>query len=132
MFEFGYKYTEGRPWYRICSCHPTVGLVVLVVIKIFFHCSSSLFYNWLTTAHKVPWPSLCIKISLQIYNSNMYSALWHILRILRSSNLPNFQRLVPSFIYVTNIPCENITFYIFIISFNISAQTTIIYVKIYF
>ena len=59
----GESFKEGRPWYRICSCQPTVGLVILGVIKIFFHCSNSLFFSWLKNAQMVPWPSLCIKIS---------------------------------------------------------------------
>ena len=60
----GNLYTEGRPWYHMCNCQPTVGLATLVVIRIFLHCSNSIFYSWLTTAHTVPWPSLCVKISL--------------------------------------------------------------------
>ena len=44
----------GRLWYRMCSCQSTVGLITLPLYKICFHCTKSLFYSWLTTAHMVP------------------------------------------------------------------------------
>ena len=54
---------------------PNVGFVILVEIKIFFHSSNSLFYSWLTTADVVPWPSLCIKISLVIVSRDKQDGL---------------------------------------------------------
>ena len=43
----------GRLWYCMLSCQPTVGLIILSMSKTFFHCTKSIFYSWLTTAHTV-------------------------------------------------------------------------------
>ena len=44
----------GRLCHHMCSCQPTVGLTILSLHKVCFHCTKSLFYSWLTTAHMVP------------------------------------------------------------------------------
>jgi hypothetical protein len=49
----GILYTGGWGWYHMCSCQPTVGLVVSETNQNIFLCTNSQLFSGLTTAQAV-------------------------------------------------------------------------------